>query len=491
LSITSQYTNRIFTDKLEKWALALLSLVVLGVIAYLSHLSPGLEGGMDSYNHYLIARYTWEYPYLFLDQWGKPLYNLLASPFVQFGINGAIVLNCVSLIGCSILVYRILLKIGINNAWLGYILTLLSPIFLDNTISSLTEPLCALLVLLTLYFYIDKRYVLSAVMAGFLPFARSEGFIILFVVFVFIVIIQREYKAILYTAVGSILFNLLGWYIEGEPLWIFTSNPYIKFEMSGINICGRGDIYHYFRAGHYTFGKIASWLLVVGAIVYVIRWLRVSRIADHAIGIILCSFTLYFASHAAIWWLGKMGSCGYVRVMVVIAPLASIIMTYGLHHLFLQLEQKLGDKLVLIQRGFMLFVLLNAIYTPYRYYAYKYPMQVSAEQQEYHKLVDWMKSQPLDDRRKIYLYPYFSMIADINPYNQEEHYDFWASSLQFAEDGDILIWDGHFGPHESGTPLLSLEQDSTWKKIHAIVPKEKIVTLNDKAFEIHVFEKIK
>jgi hypothetical protein len=260
LSITSQYTNRIFTDKLEKWALALLSLVVLGVIAYLSHLSPGLEGGMDSYNHYLIARYTWEYPYLFLDQWGKPLYNLLASPFVQFGINGAIVLNCVSLIGCSILVYRILLKIGINNAWLGYILTLLSPIFLDNTISSLTEPLCALLVLLTLYFYIDKRYVLSAVMAGFLPFARSEGFIILFVVFVFIVIIQREYKAILYTAVGSILFNLLGWYIEGEPLWIFTSNPYIKFEMSGINICGRGDIYHYFRAGHYTFGKIASWL---------------------------------------------------------------------------------------------------------------------------------------------------------------------------------------------------------------------------------------
>lgn len=476
---------------LEISLLAVITVAIFSLLAYLAYISPGIEGGMDSYNHYLIARYSWDYPTLFLDQWGKPIYNLIASLFTQFGISGAIVLNCLSLFGCSVLVYKTIKRLGFNFAWLGYVLCITSPIFLDNTISSLTEPLCALLVSLTIYLYADKKHIASACLAGFLPYARSEGFIILFAVVLFLIFVDKQYKSIAFAFVGSLFFNFLGWAIQGEALWIFTSNPYINFELSGLNICGSGGISHYYYARHYTFGLVSSFLIASGSLIYAIRFMVNRKTTISSMGLIVISFILYFGSHVMIWWLGKMGSCGYVRVMVVIAPLGAIIMVYAIHTLAKKMFYSLGGGITLLTQLSILFIVINSIYTPYRYYAYKYPLQITEEQKEYVKLADWYKKQNYTDRRKIYLYPYFSLIAEINPYDKEEHLDFWASSLDYTKKGDILIWDSHFGPYESGTPLHSLEVDSTWQRIYAMIPSEPIYTTNNKQFEIHVFEKIK
>lgn len=75
--------------KVEYIILAVLSVLTFLGFYYVASLSPGVEGGMDSYNHYLISRFSWIHPKeLLLDQWGKPLYNILASPFAQFGMMG-------------------------------------------------------------------------------------------------------------------------------------------------------------------------------------------------------------------------------------------------------------------------------------------------------------------------------------------------------------------------------------------------------------------
>ena len=418
---------------LEIPILAVLTIAVFSIISLLVYTSPGVSGGMDSYNHYLIARYSWSYPTLFLDQWGKPIYNLISSPFAQFGIKGAIGLNMLSLLGCCVLVYRIIQKLNLRYAWLGYVFTLTSPIFLDNTISALTEPLCALLVILTLYLYINKKYLLSAVIAGFLPFARSEGFIILFAIAFFLIIVDKRYKTLSYVFVGSLVFNILGWVIEGEPFWIISSNPYINFELSGRNICGSGGLFHYFYAGHYTFGLIASLLAALGGIYYAIRFISKGWKTDMGVGLILLCFTLYFGSHVVIWWLGKMGSCGYVRVMVVIAPLASILMVYGFNNLFMISDTHLWARTKIVRRLTLLFLVINTLYVPYRYYSYKYPMPISAEQAEYQKLATWYKTHDFKARRKIYLYPYFSILADINPYDQNDYFGFCARSLHYTQ----------------------------------------------------------
>jgi hypothetical protein len=185
-----------------------------------------------------------------------------------------------------------------------------------------------------------------------------------------------------------------------------------------------------------------------------------------------------------------MGSCGYVRVMTVIAPIVSIIVVYGmnkLNQLFFKMFPKFGKN---ISKIIILLLIINTIYTPYRYHDYRYPLAISKEQEQYHKLLSWYDNQDFENRTKIYLYPYFSIIAGIDPYNQKEHLDFWASSLQFSKKGDILIWDSHFGPNESGTPLADLESDKSWNKIHNIIPEKTFLTMNDQPFEIHVFEKV-
>lgn len=479
-----------FTQTQEKIILTVLSTFIGAFLLWLASISPGLEGGMDSYNHYLIAKNSWQHPNLLLDYWGKPIYNLIASPFAQIGITGVIILNIICLLGSAFLVHAIARQLYLNYAWLAFILTLLSPIFLDNTISSLTEPLCALLVTLTIYFLIKKRVIAGALIAGLLPFARSEGFIILGVVFLFLLFKKANWKVYLALFAGSFFFNTLGWVVTGEPFWIITQNPYINFELSGRNVCGSGSISHYLWAGHYTFGLFTCALMVVGVSYFLSNEYKTFPKLNLNLWLIFLSFGLYFAAHAFIWWKGMMGSCGYVRVMTVIAPLASILALIALNFLLAIVKRFSKRNYETISYVLLSFVVINAFYVPNRYYSYKYPLQISEEQQQYVKLADWYALQDFEDRTKLYLYPYFSLIADIDPYNQQEHLDLWKSSLEFTKKGDILIWDSHFGPNESNLPLDSLRLKPEWKQIYSVIPETAIPTLNNVNFEIHVFEKI-
>jgi hypothetical protein len=58
--------------------------------------SDGLGYGGDSFSHYLISRYSWRHPELFLDGWGKPFFTLVSSPFTQLGWPGMIAFNAVT-----------------------------------------------------------------------------------------------------------------------------------------------------------------------------------------------------------------------------------------------------------------------------------------------------------------------------------------------------------------------------------------------------------
>ena len=345
------------------------------------------------------------------------------------------------------------------------------------------------MVTLSLFLLVNKRYSLAALLAGFLPFARSEGFIILGVILVFL-LLKKEFRSISYILIGSTFFNTLGWIIEGEPFWIITKNPYISFALSGVNVCGSGGFSHFLYAGHYTFGQVTCILLVVATLFLAWDILK-DGIKQHLeLLLVLAVFISYFLAHVLIWWLGKMGSCGYVRVMTVIAPMAAILVSSALQKLVhLRPIQQLKN-LKLYTNLFLLFLVINTIYVPYRYYAYKYPLAISAEQEQYVKVADWYEKKGLKNRTKIILYPYFSIIANIDPYDKNQLLEFWESSFQYSKKGDILFWDSHFGPNECNTPLARLEDDPQWKKIHSVIPRYKISTVNDVPFEIHVFEKI-
>ena len=55
-------------------------------------------------------------------------------------------------------------------------------------------PLCALLVLLSVYFLTNQKFALGAAVAGLIPYARSEGFIVLFAVGIYLLFFKKEYR---------------------------------------------------------------------------------------------------------------------------------------------------------------------------------------------------------------------------------------------------------------------------------------------------------
>src|SRR6185436_3237063 len=76
--------------------------------------SGGFSGGSDEIAHYQIARYSWQYPELLLNHWGKPFYTLISSSFAQFGIPGMKVMNALLGFLTALLTYAIARHTGIS-----------------------------------------------------------------------------------------------------------------------------------------------------------------------------------------------------------------------------------------------------------------------------------------------------------------------------------------------------------------------------------------
>lgn len=476
--------------------LAILSVLAFFGFYYIASLSPGVEGGMDSYNHYLIARFSWIHPKeLLLDQWGKPLYNILASPFAQFGMMGVVVFNILLLIATAWVAYFTAKKLNFQFAWLAWVLCFASPIWFDNTITGLTEPLNAFLLMIVVYLFVSDRIILASIIAGFLPFARSEGYVIIAVIGFYLLFVLRNYKAFGLLLVGSVVMNFVGWMVEGNPWWIYDTNPYIKYQIESTikkeNICGSGELLHYVKSLPFVMGKTRLMLFVISLFVIVYRFVvrpkeNVNRQLFFLFGGI---YTLYFVVHSLIWYKGAMGSCGYQRVLVVIEPLAAIMMALSADIIVSWLTKIIRGKK---QQFVWLVVLLTTgyvLYEPIKIYGHKYPIDISDEQKLFVEAAEWYNQQDYDNRMKYFLYPYFNILTDIDPKDTEHFIELWSFDHRYAPVGSIVIWDGHFGPNEGNVPLELLKEHPDFVEIKSFYPEKPFKTLNDYNFEIHVFER--
>ena len=118
------------------WAAwASLGLLLL-VYALLWFQAEGPAGGQDSWNHFLYARWAPFHPELLLDQWGKPVFTLLALPFAPFGIKGLYALNLLATLATAWLGYLTCRRLGLRNPWMFIPLFGLQPLVLANVHSA-------------------------------------------------------------------------------------------------------------------------------------------------------------------------------------------------------------------------------------------------------------------------------------------------------------------------------------------------------------------
>lgn len=438
-------------------------------------------GGADNIAHFQIAKYSFKYPELFLDLWGKPVYTALLAPFAVIGYKVAKAFNLIVAVITLFLSSKIAKKLFPGSSLITIVLIAFAPVYFLLAITCLTEVLFSLVLVAAVYLFIKNRFVLSAVVLSFIPFVRSEG-IVLLPVFALAFFLQRSSRSILFLAVGAVFYSIIGYFVFGDILWTIHKQPYSL----GESIYGSGSIFHFVKNSNTIFG-IPLLILIVAGLIYwgfdVIKNFSLRSQNTILFIIIAGSWITFFAAHSYVWWKGTGGSLGLIRVMGGIIPLAALT---GMK-IFDLVSGKLKNKNI----SYGIFSVFAVLQVVLMFTQNNLLLKADPTEQLIEKSADYIRFNE-EGKKVFYFNPLLIHYLDIDPYDITKC-NWWVADKQqpsnTLEWGDLLVWDAHFGPNEGGVQLENLEKDPYLQKIKSFYPLEKVTVLGGYDYSVQIYKK--
>lgn len=409
-----------------QWYIFSISFGVISIFILFNFNGTGIEA--DSINHFLHAKYAPQHVALYFNHWAKPLFTLLSSPFAQFGLIGIKVFNILCAFGASFFIFKATQKLGLKSPILAPIFYFIFPISFTTTFSGLTEPLCALFISATVYLFLHKRYLISALLISFTPFIRSEGLIFIGVLGVFF-LSQKNWKAILFLSVGHVVYTICGFIQGQELLWVFTKIPYAHLSSH----YGSGGLFHFAEKLNYLMGIPLLILFILGWI----YWGSNRKIHTQTNFLIFSLFLAFFIAHSLFWYLEIFNSMGLKRVFAAVTPLMAIITLFG----FNWLEKTPNIKLKGISKIVVITLILVFPFTKNPAAIDWNDLNLTEAQENATDVAQYIKDSNLDVNRFIYTAPYLSKTLNIDPFNSEMHQILAPAMLQQLKKNDLIIWD--------------------------------------------------
>jgi len=470
----------------ETWAKIIL-FVSFAYILTLFLISPGLYGDADSISHYHLARYAFKYPFHFVDHWGKPLYTTLSAPFAQLGYQGAVLFNILCGLLTAWLIYRIAKKLELQDSLLVIPFSLFTPIYLVTMMTGLTEILFGLVLVASIYFYLYERTVISSVIISFIPYARTEGILFLFI-FLLAFLLVRKYKAIPFLFTGFIVFSLAGYWHYKDFLWFFTAVPYIK---EGPDIYGSGSFFYYFR----VFDQIMGWPLIIpaflGLIVLSVKLLREKkpfftfpRITIY--WLVAGSFLAFILAHSFLWWQGMFGVLSSKRFMACVMPLGGLIALVGVNLIF-----RFLDKRSWLKAPMVVIILVLVLWMPYYYK--QVPSSLAGPHLVMKETAEALKKQNTAGNKIIGFDPKLPFYLNTDPYGHDRFSYRLSDDVKpelYQPDGTFLVWDPHFGGLEKQLTLEEILNNPHFRLVDGFVPDKDYLFHNKINYMSLIFQKI-
>jgi len=456
-------TDRVFTLKEPKYTFLFIASAAVLLLILAFTLSGTADSG-DSVMHYLYARYVFNHPDNFYNAWAKPLFVLLASPFAQLGFTGIKVFNIINTIVAMVAAYLTAKKLNLANSWLVSVLLFLAPMNFALSLSGLTEPLFACLLITGLCLLLYNYSVTGLIILSFLPFVRSEGMFLLMIIAAYLVW-QKKYSGILWLCTGQLLYAIAGYFHFGTLLWFYQSNPYSLFSKYG-----SGALLTYFLAMPIITGPASCFLLAVAVICLPLKFIKNIR-KDNTIRPLILFWTLfiaYFSFHVTAWKFGLFGSFGMARIISAVSPLMIILCVYGYNHAETFMQNKLSKVYALLKHPVLLVLAINLIYMAVKFSGHigepGFDFTPGTDELLESKMADYIKQKYPDYRNRQVFYgaPYLSLALDIdptgfqNPMRQTDIGKFPSKSL--------YVWDDWYSVVEGGISNESLLQNMSFTK---------------------------
>ncbi len=284
-------------------------------------------------------------------------------------------------------------------------------------------------------------------------------------------------------SVGTVLFSLIGFFAFSDLLWILHRFPYSM----GESVYGSGSLFHFVKSSPFIFGVPFLIFLILGLLYWLYQIFRNFSLKDENLILFIViagSWMGYFAAHSYVWWKGTGGSLGLTRVIGAVIPLAALTAVKG----FEFISEKLKDKRISI--GIISFLIVAQVFLLFR--RNELPLKKDPIEKLIEASSDYLKQSPVTG--KVYYFnPEFIFQLGIDPYNQSKSNWGIGDKMQPSNsmgEGDILIWDAHFGPNEGGVVLDNLMNDPHLQLIKSFLPIERIKVLGGFDYGIYLFKKV-
>ncbi|MCX6290585.1 MAG: hypothetical protein NT126_02320 [Bacteroidetes bacterium] len=435
-------------------------------------------GGGDSSMHMLMSKFSFRHPELFLNHWGKPFFILCTSVFAQFGFFGMSVFNSLCSLFTAYLVYLIAKELDFENAWLSIVFSLFAPVYFVVIFSGLTEVFFCFIFVLSIFLVIKKKYFLSALIVSFLPFIRSEGYLLL-PLFVMVLAYRKQMKMIPFMLTGSIVYSLAGGMYYHDFLWTVHQNPYAGVK----NMYGSGSLFFFIGKNEYIFGTALVVLMLMGVSSFWIRKKQnyFNRVRTEERVLLVGGFLIYFVAHSVFWWKGWFGSDGLIRVMAAVTPLLSLLALRGANAM---LSFKDSKRIKMI-------VVILVIVMPFK--QHRFPRHWDYEEATLHQAFTRIRENGLMEKKIVYSHPYAVYESGKDPFDSKSSADFFSLNPKEPESsvasGDLVIWDSHFGPAEGRIPLARLRENKNFRLLNSFQSLKDETPKDKGIFEVYVFQK--
>lgn len=511
-------------DYLEKYFWA-----VIPLFAIIYFISSRYSTGFYQYDE--VAQYInmldfWKNPWAILGNAPKPGYKIFMVLPAMFGYDFVLFTNAAIASLTVFLTFKLLKLYEIKYAFFGALILASQPSYFDISFRSYPEIFTALLFVVFLILYKKEYFIWSALLVGFIFTVRQEIALLGFILTI-IFIKEKKFKEILALAVFPLIYNFLGYLMNGDLIYIYSEMRNVSaFEYK----MEYPKFYHYAQTYIFVVGPVAFLLFVQGFFSFLADK---HKIKEHFRKYLLLYiiFILVFVVHTSTMLIKA--NPGNWRYILHISPICAVFATMGLNNLaenkFKKFNYVITGLVILITFAFLskttdgrvlldtadytkvLFLLisfavisvfpvkatndyLNKISVILFITALVYlgidfkPKTLGIEEMTVKSATEFLNTQNFKDRSfytnhtlvKFYSTDYKNDPSKFQPLN--------SRTLSNAPKGSILAWETHFG----------YRPDSVWKcdtRLEDLQNNQNYMLIKnfpspDKRFMLYFFEKI-
>jgi hypothetical protein len=416
---------------------------VIAAFAVLALLCAWLSDGFvaaDACTHYLLAKYAFADPVNLVDVWGRPLCTLIEA--VPARIGGRLAVRIVSIaiaIGCALVARAIARDQGLTRPGLALLFTLGAPLFFLFSFSEMTELPFALVLGAAVLCYRREKWLSFALLSGLLPAARPEGFG--FVILAAIaLLVKRRWLALLPLIAPLLAWDSAGWILTNRPgpwyAWLVQAWPW-----SEQGLYGRGNLFSFVA----VLPVIVPPLVLPATLIGIGRSLSPRPIMANAADStarhkLFCQFVIaaipvgILVGHSVLRWLGKFGTFGEARYLLICAPLWGVVSASGWEWMSSRLQWR---------RAWRWAVLLVAAPAIINFVDPVVPIHLGGDWQTARRFADVYRNKGLERvyPHVIAAHPAIPYFMGIDPTRNGREDAFTSARIKGLPQGALLVWD--------------------------------------------------